>query len=183
MGFSKHRGKPKWHFSLQKCHFGKGPRKGFWHSVIHKDVLCRKHYFYNVSAKHSFAEMKECKLKKNKIYQKLGVACQHAKRCFCLFVFFFVFWVLWFFSLCSCFFLEKKSPQKAIFLQLRGLSSFVPPKGLSLNPSLLTIIFFPCFPFLFLSRFHLCSLVWSISPFLENNVIGVSSLFFGLFLC
>ena len=27
-GFSKHRRKPKWHFWLQKCHFGKGPRKG-----------------------------------------------------------------------------------------------------------------------------------------------------------
>ena len=30
-GFSRHRGNPKWHFWLQKCHLGKGPRKGVYY--------------------------------------------------------------------------------------------------------------------------------------------------------
>ena len=61
---------PKWHFWLQKCHFGKGPRKGLYYLWYLKAVLCWKHYFIVFSAKHSFAEIKECNLKKNKIYQK-----------------------------------------------------------------------------------------------------------------
>ena len=106
-GFSRHKGKtPKWHFWLQKCHFGKGPWKQLYYLWYLKAVFCCKHYFYSVSAKHSFAEIKECKLKQRKFTKNRGGVCQHAKRCF--------FFVCCVFSLC---FLFGKEPQKVIFLQ------------------------------------------------------------------
>ena len=50
-GFSRHRGKPKRDLWLQKCHFGKGPRKGSYYLWCLKAVLCWKHYIYSVFSK------------------------------------------------------------------------------------------------------------------------------------
>ena len=38
-GFSRHRDNPKWHFWLQKCHLGKGPRKGGF-TICDEQKLC-----------------------------------------------------------------------------------------------------------------------------------------------
>ena len=115
-GFSRRRGKPRMALLVAKVPFWEGVSTGVLISVMHKSCVLLKTPFLSVSANHSFAEIKECKLQKRQMYQKLGVVCQHAKRCF-LFVFLFV--VLWLLSLCfgSVPFLNWKSPRKAILLQ------------------------------------------------------------------
>ena len=35
---------PKWHFWLQKCHFGNGPQRGFRYLWYTNAALCWKHY-------------------------------------------------------------------------------------------------------------------------------------------
>ena len=116
------------------------------------------------SVKHSFAEIKECKLKKPKIYQKLGAVCQHAK------VFLFVF-CFFFFSLCFFLFvfacLVWKKPPKGYFLAVSEFFLlFVPPKGLSLISSY--SVLFPCFPFVFPFKIPYFSLLFVHQPLLEN---------------
>ena len=81
---------PKWHFWLQKCHFGKGPRKGFDYLWFLKAVFCWKHYFYSV-----FSKTQLCRHEKAKKKTKVGVVCQNGQRC--SFRSFFEFW--WF---CFC---------------------------------------------------------------------------------
>ena len=105
---------PKWHFWLQRCHFGQGPQKGALLSVIPKAVLCSKHYFIVFSTKHSFADMKECNLKKNRNLPRIRGCLPKCKKVFFLVCFFLV--VLLFSSvfLCLCF---VKRPKKVIFLQ------------------------------------------------------------------
>ena len=65
LGFQQAHGEnPKWQFWFQKCHFGKGPRKGGF-TICDTQKLCSAENT-NVmvfSAKHSFAEIKECNLK------------------------------------------------------------------------------------------------------------------------
>ena len=73
------------------CHFGKGPRNGFLLSVIHKScVLLRNTIFIVFSAKHSSAEIRECKLKKTGNLPKLWGCLPTCKEVFSLFVFFSV---------------------------------------------------------------------------------------------
>ena len=72
------RGKIQMARLVAKVPFWKGPPKGFLLSVIHKSCALLKTLCL-LSAKHSFAEMKEGK--QTEVYQKLGVVCQHAKRC------------------------------------------------------------------------------------------------------
>ena len=99
---------PKWHFWLQKCHFGKGPRKGVYYLWYLKAVLCWKHYFIVFSAKHSFADIKECNLK-NKNLSKIGGCLPTCRKVFiCLFV---CCLVVLFFFVCFIFCLENKTPK------------------------------------------------------------------------
>ena len=151
---------PTWHFWLQKCHL-----RGFCYLRYTKAVLCWKHYLYSVSAKHSCAEIKECKLKEKQIYPELRVVCQHAKRCF--FVSFFGFWCF-LLSLYFCSFLFGKAPERLFSCSFRGFSSFVPPKGLSLKSfSSSHSVFFLVFLLSSLSKFHSFLCLLSINPFLE----------------
>ena len=107
-GFSRHRGKPKWHFWLQKCHFGKLPRKGVLLSVIPESCVLLK-----TLKKRSFADMWECNLTKKQKFSKNRVACQNAKRCF--FLSFFGFGGFVFFSLCFCAFAFYTIAQNGYF--------------------------------------------------------------------
>ena len=96
---------PKWHFWLQKCHFGKGPGKGLYYLWYLQAVFCWKHNFYSVFSEHSFAEIKERNLKSKKHLPKIGGVCQHAKRC-CFVLCFLLFGGLFF--LCVLFLCLEK---------------------------------------------------------------------------
>ena len=101
-------------FGLKSAILGRALDNGFnylGHTKYTNAVLCLKHYYYIVfSAKHSFAEIEGCKLKKNRNLPNIGVICQHAKRClFCSLVFLF--------SLLFSFFFGK-GPKKVVFLQV-----------------------------------------------------------------
>ena len=116
-GFSRHGGKPKMALLVAKVPFWVFPRKGVYYLWYTKAVLCWKHLFIVFSAKHSFVDMKECNLKKNKNLPKIGAVCQNAKRFFwgMFFLLFGGFVFLLPLFLCLCF---VKRPQKAIFLQV-----------------------------------------------------------------
>ena len=43
-GFSRHGGKPKWHFWLQKCHFGEGASKGVYYLWYLKGALLKTRF-------------------------------------------------------------------------------------------------------------------------------------------
>ena len=89
--FSRHRGNPKWHFWLQKCHFGRGPRKGALLSVIHKScALLKKHHFYSVFSKTQLCRNKRVQVEEKQKFTKMGAVCQHAKICVFLFLVFFL---------------------------------------------------------------------------------------------
>ena len=83
---------PKWHFWFQKCHFGKGPRKGALLSVIPKScALLKARNFVVFSGKHRFAEIKECNLKnKNNLPKIRGCFASMQKGvffCLCFLLF------------------------------------------------------------------------------------------------
>ena len=83
-------------FGFKSAILGRGPRKGaLLLSVIPKSCALLKTLFCSVFSKHSFADMKECNLKKNKNLPRIEVVCQNAK--WCLFGLFFVLVVLFFF--------------------------------------------------------------------------------------
>ena len=66
------------------------------------------------SAKHSFVDMKECTLIKNKNLPKIVVVCQNAKRSF-FGMFFFCFLVVLFFVACVFVLVFCKKAQKGFF--------------------------------------------------------------------
>ena len=100
--------------------------------------------FIVFSAKHSLAEIKECKLKKNidlpKIRGCLPTCTKVFLVCFCLF--FMVLFVSW------CVLFPLKKPRKAYLFPAILAFFFVSPKGPS-SKSLFSSYFvlFPCFPF------------------------------------
>ena len=79
------------------------------------------------SAKHSFADMRECNLKENQNLTKIGPECKKVFFVICL-----VLVVLSFFSLCFCAFALHKLAQNCYFPAFsEGFCPFVPTKGLS----------------------------------------------------
>ena len=82
-----------------KVPFGEEASKGGF-TICDAPKLCSAEntIFIVLSAMHSFAEIKECKLKKTELYQQWGAVCQYAKRC----VFVLDFLVVLFFSQCFC---------------------------------------------------------------------------------
>ena len=88
---------PKWHFWLQKCHFGKGPRKGFYYLWYLKAVLCWKHCFYSV-----FSKTQLCRHERAKKHNKNRGGLPEWTKVF-FWVLFWVLVVLFFLvSLCFC---------------------------------------------------------------------------------
>ena len=98
-------------FGCKSAILGRGLERGFYYLWYLKAVLCWKHFFIVFSAKHSFAELKECNLKKQKFTKKKGLFAEMQKGVF-LVCFFLV--VLFFSSvfLCLCF---VKKAQKGYF--------------------------------------------------------------------
>ena len=110
---------PKWHFWLQKCHFGFSLEKGLYYLWYLKAVLCWKHYFYCVFSKTQLCRHERMQLdKKNINLPKIGVVCQNAKGFFGMYVFCFAFWWFWLLLPVFLFLCFVKRPKKAIFLQL-----------------------------------------------------------------
>ena len=88
--------RPKW---TKMVHFGP-----FWPKEVYFGRLrsVEDTIFVVFSAKHSFVDMKECTLIKNKNLPKIVVVCQNAKRSFFGMFFFCFLVVLFFFCLCFC---------------------------------------------------------------------------------
>ena len=159
-------GKPKMALLLQKCHFGRGPRKGLTRDT---QKLCsvENTIFIVCSAKHSLAEIEECQSKK--ITKNWGLFANMQKGVFFLFV--FCFWELCFFFLFVFVLFLWRKPQRLSSCSLEVFSSFVPPKGLCLKSlSSSQSVFVLAFFLSSLSKFHHLSLFWSINPFLENII-------------
>ena len=95
---------PKWHFWLQKCHFGFSLEKGFYYLWCLKAVFRWKHDFYNVFSKTQLCRHERMYLdNKNKNLPKIVVVCQNAKRsCFGMFFLFFGGFVFCCLCFCSC---------------------------------------------------------------------------------
>ena len=128
------------------------------------------------SAKHSFADMRECNLRKNKTFTKIGGGLPECKKVFYLFTF-LVLVVLFFVSLCFCGFVLLKKAQKGHFPAiLEVFVYFVPQKACLWNPSFLPILFSflpfktPFYPFAF----------WPSAPFSKTLIFLVSLSFFFL---
>ena len=126
------------------------------------------------SAKHSFADMRECNLKKNQKFNKnRGWFARMQKGVFCHFLGFggFVF-----FSLCFCASVLYKIAQNGYFPAcLRGFLSILFPQKACLKLFLFFLFCFFAFVFPFKNPFFLCFL--SINPFLEKTLCGVSFVF------
>ena len=156
-GFGRHRGKPQMALLVSKVAFCEGASKGGF-TICNAQKLCSAENTILLLfwAKHSYAEIKDCKLK-NKKLPKIGGYLPACKKVFffgapsCYFsLFLFFFW---------------KKPKKAIFLQFWSYFYFVPPKGLSLNPFFFLFRFFSLFSFLSsLARFHIFLCFLSINP-------------------
>ena len=99
---------------VAKVPFWEGASKGVLLSVIPKScVLLLKTLFFIVfSAKHSFAEMKECNLKRANI-PTIGGCLPTCKKVFFL-LFFFVWWFCFFFVFLL---FGLQNIKKAMFLQ------------------------------------------------------------------
>ena len=103
---------PKWNFWLQKCHF--------------VCTLWKHNYTIIIvfSAKHSFAEIKECKLKKQKFTKNRDCLLIRKNN----FGILFLFWVVLFFVFCIFVLLFCTKAKKGyIFSCFRVF--FVPPKS------------------------------------------------------
>ena len=119
---------PKWHFWLQKCHFGKGPRKVFYYLWFLKAVLCWKHYFYSVFSKTQLCRHERAKKAKNK---NRGGLPEWTGVFFGPFLGFGGF-VFFGFSVFLCFCFVHNSPKWLFSCIFRGFFVyFVPTKGLS----------------------------------------------------
>ena len=113
-----------------------GASKGVFTIWDTQSCALPKTLFVVLSANHSFAEIKECKLKKQKFTKNWWLFANMPKRFFGgVFIVFmcFSFW---------------------------GGQILFPQKVRLSNPSLLPIVCFPRFPFVFFSKFHLFSLLF-----------------------
>ena len=114
-GFSRHRGKPKMALLVAKVPFWEGAPKGVLLSVIPKSCALLKTLFPIVlSAKHSFADMRECNLKKTKNLPKKGGGLPECKKVF-FGSFFEIWWFSFFVSLCFCAFALYTIAQNGYF--------------------------------------------------------------------
>ena len=108
---------PKWHFWLQKCHFGFSLEKGLYYLWYLKAVLRWKHYFYSVFSKTQLSRHERMYFdkKKNKTFTKIGGGLPECKKVF-FFITFLVL-VVWFFffSLCFCGFVLFQIAQNGYF--------------------------------------------------------------------
>ena len=105
---------PKWHFWLQKCHFGFSLEKGFYYLWYLKAVFCWKHYFYSVFSKTQLCRHERMYLdKKQKFYKNRGWFARMQKGVF--FRHFFGFGGFVFYSLCFCAFVLFKIAQNGYF--------------------------------------------------------------------
>ena len=146
---------------VSKVPFWEGASKGGF-TICDTQKLCSAEnaIFIVFSAKHSFAEIKECMLKKQKFTKNRGLFANMQKGVFCLFFCGFAFFMFLFF------FVWKKAPQRQ-FLVVSEFFSFCVPK----KPVFEIFLFFL---FCFVSLFSFCPpfqnsivFLWflSISPF------------------
>ena len=153
---------PKWHFWLQKCHFGFSLEKGFYYLWYIKAVFCWKHYFYSVFSKTQLCRHERMYLdKKQKFYKNRGWFARMQKGVF--FVTFLVLVILFFYSLCFCASVLFKIAQ----CTLRGFCLFCSHKR-----PVLKCFFSSYFVFLLLSSFskiHFYIFFLSINPFFTKD--------------
>ena len=162
-GFSRHRGKPRMALLVAKVPFWEGAPKGVLLSVC-----------IVFSAKHSFADMRQCNLKKTNNFTKIGGGLPECKKVF--FGSFLGVLVVFFVSLCFCAFALYTIAQNGYipaFLEVFCL--FCSHKRPVFNCFFSSYFVFFAFVIPFKNPFFLCFL--SINSFLENIICGVSFVF------
>ena len=136
---------PKGHFWLQKCHFGKGPRKGLYYLWYLQAVFCWKHYVYSAFSKTQLCRHERVWLEKNQNLTKIGGWFARIQKG--VFLSFFSFGV---FLLCvSVLLLCLKNFPKLLFSCIfRGFLSILFPQKACLKLFLFFLFFFAfVFPF------------------------------------
>ena len=126
------------------------------------------------SAKHSFVDMKECNLNKNKNLPKIGVVCQNAKRSF-FGMFLLLFGGFVFCCLCFCLVFCKKAQKGYLPAILELFCLFCSHQRPVWKCFFSSYFVFFAFVFPFKNPFLICFL--SINPFLKKILCGVSFLF------
>ena len=177
-GCSRHTGKPKMALLVSKVPFWEGASTGGF-TTCDTQKLCsvESTIMIVLSAKHSFAEIKECNLKKKQNFTKnwgLFANMQNGVL-FC----FLCFLALWFSPLC-CF------KPKTGYFPAGFHFSICSPKGPSLKSFFSSYYFFPCFPFVFpfkipffVFAFSPWTPLWKMLSFMNSSVV----LFSCPFLC
>ena len=134
---------PKWHFWLQKWHFGFSLEKGFYYLWYLKAVLCWKHYFYSVFSKTQLSRHERMQLEQKQKFTKNRGCLPKCKKVF--FDFFFAFWWFCFLLPVFLFLCCVKRPRKAISCNFRGLLSILFPQKACLKVFLFFLFCFFCF--------------------------------------
>ena len=135
------------------------------------------------SARHSFVDMKECTLIKNKNLPKIGVVCQNAKRLFLVYIYiyiyiiFFCFLVVLFFVACVFVLVFcKKAPKGYFPAILEVFCLFCSPKRPVFKILLFFLFcFFSGFPFVFPFKTPFYPFAfWPSAPFWKTLIFLVS---------
>ena len=176
-GFSMHTGKPQMALLVAKVPFWEGASKGVLTTCDTQKLCSAENTIFIV-----FQQTQFCRNRSVSWKNKNWVLFANMQKG--VFVLFFLyFWCLVFFALCSCSLFFENAPKRLFSCNSRGLSFFVPPKGMSLKSFSSYSVFFLaclCFPF---QKFHLFSLL-----FVHQALFGKHSFFgffcfFCLFLC
>ena len=93
---------PKWHFWLQKCHFGFSLEKGFYYLWYLKAVLCWKHYFHSVFSKAQLCRHEIMQLEQKQKFTKNWGCLPKCTKVFFGMFFFLLFGGFVFCCLCFC---------------------------------------------------------------------------------
>ena len=129
------------------------------------------------SAKHSFADMRECNLIKNKNLTKIGGGLPECKKVFFFVTFLVLVALFLLFSVFLCFCFVQNSPKWLFSCIFRGFLSTLFPQKACLK---VFLFFLFCFFLLLssLSKIHFLFAFYPSTPFTEDSLWGFFSFSF-----
>ena len=165
---------PKWHFWLQKCHFGISLEKGFYYLWCLKAVFCWKHYFYSAFSKTQLCRHERMQLEQKQKFTKNRGCLPKCKKVFFWYVFFFfAFWWFCFLLLVFWFLCFVKKAHKGYFPAILDVFCLFCSHKRPVLRCLFSSYFVSfAFVFPFKTPFYPFAF-WPSAPFLENiNIFG-----------
>ena len=154
---------PKWHFWLQKCHFGFSLEKGFYYLWCLKAVFCWKHYFYSAFSKTQLCRHERMQLEQKQKFTKNRGYLPKCKKVFFWYVFFCFLVVLFFVACVLVLVFCRKGPTRLFSCNFRGFLSILFPQKACLK---VFLFFLFCFFLLLssLSKLHFIPLLFGHQP-------------------